>query len=186
MCRMSSLKATSRWWIIVVVVAFASSCGHPRTFNIQNYTRAVKSGFSKIPEALQIESLFGEADQFISYSGPYVPQKWNTVAYFDGRYILSMEVEVETNSEFSEITKVVGEPHFFLWEADQIVIEADGQPDTKYSRDLRFGLSDWKKVFAAKGDFSVIGITIKKDQPLANWDAYVRGWSGPRIKVRPD
>ncbi len=153
---------------------------------MQNYTRAVKSGFSKIPEALQIESLFGEADQYISYNGPYAPQKWNTEAYFSGRYTLSMEVEVETNSAFSEITKVVGEPRFFLWEADQIIIQPNGQPETRFSPGWQFGLSDWKKVVAAKGDLSVIRITIKENQPVQNFDAYIQGERRPRIKVRPD
>ena len=42
------------------------------------------SGFKKIPEAKQINDLFGDADHFISYSGPNVPQEWNTEVFFGG------------------------------------------------------------------------------------------------------
>src|SRR5271167_2861413 len=104
-------------WLMIMFCLCIGSCGHPRTFDMKNYTQAVKSGFKKIPEAMQVEALFGEADHFISYSGPYVPQDWNTEVFFCGRYELSMQVDVETNSAFSEVTKVVGELRFYLSEA---------------------------------------------------------------------
>ena len=33
------------------------------------YKNAVKDGFTKIPQAAEIEDLLGEADHFISYTG---------------------------------------------------------------------------------------------------------------------
>ena len=54
-------------------------------FNMERYKNAVKDGFTKIPQACEIENLLGEADHFISYSGPDVRQDWNTEVYFAGR-----------------------------------------------------------------------------------------------------
>lgn len=87
--------------------------GQPRMLNMKNYTQAVKSGFKKIPEAMQVERLFGEADHFISNSGPKLPQYWTTQVFLYRRYELMMQVEVRTNSTFSEVTEVVREPEFF-------------------------------------------------------------------------
>jgi hypothetical protein len=173
--------------IIAIGVIGLSSCGHPRVFNLENYTLAVKSGFRQIPESLQIESLFGEADHFISYSGPYVPQDWQTVVFFDRRYTLSMNVDVKTNRAFSEITEVIGEPKFILNEVCEVDVPPDGKGvGAEFSGDWKFSLTDWKKVYQANGDFSVIGIKIKKDQPVKSFDAYVNCQRAPRIQVRPD
>ena len=174
-----------RWVMIMFSLCFAS-CGQPRTFNMKNYTQAVKSGFKKIPEAMQVEQLFGEADHFISYSGPYVPQEWNTEVFFYGRYELTMQVQVKTNSAFSEVTEVVGEPKFYLHEVKEIRGADAGEARYNGSGQRTFGLTEWKKIYNAKGDFSVIGITIHKDQPVDNFDRFAKGVKEPRIRVRPD
>ena len=185
---MFNRNITRMCWVVVMFLLSLPSCGHPRSFNPKNYTQAVKSGFEKIPQALQIEQLFGEADHFISYSGPYVPQDWNTEVFFYGRYTLTMQVEVKTNSAFSEITEVVGTPKFFLVEVKELTeVLPDGTPlGARFSNDWRFGVNDWKKIYDAKGDFSVIGITIKKDQPIEGFGSFARGIKKLRFPVRPD
>jgi len=184
-------KVMNMRWVMIMFSLCFSSCGQPRIFNMKNYTQAVKSGFKKIPEAMQVERLFGEADHFISYSGPHVPQNWYTEVFFYGRYVLTMQVEVKTNSAFSEVTEVVGEPKFYLVEVKEIEgVSPDGTgwPGASFngSGQRTFGLTDWKKIYDAKGDLSVIGITIHKDQPVDNFDFYVRATKAPRIQVRPD
>lgn len=135
---------------------------------------------------MQIEDCFGEADHFISYSGPNVPRDWNTEAFFYGRYTLTMQVEVKTDSAFSEITEVVGEPKFYLREVREILRVPDGTPsEARFAGEWRFGKDDWKKVHDAKGDFSVIGIAIKKDQPVQDFEGYAKAVKEPRIRVRP-
>jgi len=171
--------------VTFLVLGFAS-CGNPRAFDAKRYAQAVKSGFKKIPEAMQIERLFGEADHFISYSGPEVSQDWNTVAFFGGRYILTMQVEIETNASFSEVTNVLGEPKFYLWEIGQVIVSPRGGVEGKFAGSWTFGLKEWKKVVEAGGDFSAVGIIIKKDQPVKSFDAYVKGQREPRVRVRPD
>jgi hypothetical protein len=169
---------------LVGLIAMALSCASCGSrFDMNNYTQAVRSGFKKIPESMQIEKWFGEADHFISYSGPNVQQHWYTEVFFDGRYVLTMRVDVRTSPAFSDIIEVPGEPEFFLHEVEEVSDESG--TGAKFTKEWRFGRNDWKKVNDANGDFSVIGITIKKNQPVQHFEAYARGQKEPRIRVRP-
>lgn len=151
-------------------------------FDKNRYREAVRDGFTKIPQACQVEELFGEADHFISYSGSRdVRQDWNTEVFFLERYSLTMQVEVKVNREFSRITSVVGEPMFYLTEFESI----DGST-AKFGRSHDFTLADWNRVVDADGDLSVIGIAIKKDAPVADFERYVKQYRASRIEVRPD
>jgi hypothetical protein len=111
--------------IITGVIIFAL-VGCVRGSFIERYKMGVKSGFKKIPEAKQIEDLLGEADHFISYSGANVPQEWNTEVFFGGRYVLTMQIVVETSFDFSKVTKVKGEPKFYLSEVAQVDRDPNG------------------------------------------------------------
>jgi hypothetical protein len=155
-------------------------------FDVERYKGAVKDGFVKVPQACQIEKLVGEADHFISYHGSRdIPQEWNSEVYFAGRYSLTMQVIVKVDRKFSRITEVVGEPTFYLDEL--VAIDAmDGTDCAAYGEHWVFGLHDWNKVVKAKGDFSAIGIKLKRNQPVPGFDRFVRAVRAPRIQVRPD
>ena len=150
----------------------------------EGYKQAVKSGFSKIPEALQIEGVFGEADHFITYSGANIPKDWHTEVFFAGRYSLTMQVEVTTDSGFSKIMEVKGRPRFYLQEVGMVDITPSGSVETSFLNEWKFSSEDWKKIIEANGDLSVIGIPIKHNDPVKNFDAYSS--SEGRVKVRPD
>jgi hypothetical protein len=51
------------------------------------------------------------------------------------------------------------------------------------STHARFGKDKWKKIYEAKGDFSVIGVDLKTDAPVTNFEAYVRKASDPIIHI---
>ena len=42
----------------------------------------------------------------------------------------------------------------------------------------------WQKLVVAKGDWSVLGISVKKNEPVTNFDEYVRRWREARVKVK--
>ncbi len=176
--------------LVLLILTCFSSCGYGGGFNMENYKKAVKSGFVLIPESLQIEKLFGDSDHFISYSGPNVGQDWNTEVFFGGRYTLTMQVDVKTDSSgpgFSKITSVVGKPTFYLNELRSIDISPDGSASGAESANgWQFDADKWAKVVEAKGDFSVIDITLKKDAPLKGFKEYVKAVRAPRIQVHPD
>ena len=161
---------------IAVVILFSvmpiSSCVPGA--GMGDYNKAVISGFAKFPQAMEMEKLFGEGDHFISSPGPTGTRDWNSEVYFGGRYTLTMQVEVKTDADFAKITDVVGKPLFVLTEARRIVKSPSGTMGADFSNDWKFGIDDWKKVFDAKGDFGVIGIKTRKDEPLEGFDAYVK------------
>ena len=170
---------------LAIGAVFTGGCG----FNLGRYKNAVKDGFAKIPQAAEIEDLLGEADHFISYSGPGVKQDWNTEVHFAGRYCLTMQVDVKVNSSFSKIVEVIGEPKFYLGEITGVEVFPDGTVGASSDQGCQyaeFGLKEWNKVVQAKGDFSVVGVPIKKGQPVPNFEKYVEATRRPRIQVRPD
>ena len=158
-------------------------------FNMERYKSAVKDGFTKIPQACEIENLLGEADHFISYSGPDVRQDWNTEVYFAGRYRLTMQVEVKVDRDFSRVVEVIGEPAFYLSEIAQVELNANGtfSAGTDGSgQQAVFGMKEWNKIVQSKGDFSLVGVHIKKGQPVPNFEKFVEAMRRPRVRVRPD
>ena len=160
---------------IIAALLFLVIVGCIRGSFIERYKRGVKSGFKKIPEAKQIEDLLGEADHFISYSGVGVPQDWNTEVHFGGRYVLTMQVEVETSYDFSKMTKVKGEPKFYFFEVAYVERGPHGTCGATFNvnSERHFGRAEWRKIVAAKGDFSVIGIKLKHGPPVPDFQHYV-------------
>jgi hypothetical protein len=55
-------------------------------------------------------------------------------------------------------------------------ILSDGRASVSYGGpgQREFGAAEWKKVVEAKGDFSVIGIQLKRNSPVPNWDKYTQ------------
>ena len=160
----------------------ATSCRYVG-FNLENYEQAVKSGFAQLPLAMQMEELFGEGDHFISVSHHAdLIETWNTEVWFAGRYDLTMQSQVKVNDDFGKVV-AVSSPVFYLDGVNWL--NSDGGGGT-YGESYSFGEADWEKVVKAKRDFSVIGIHLKLDSPVPNFDKYVEGLRLPRIVVRPD
>jgi hypothetical protein len=156
-------------------------------FDIDRYKQAVVSGFGLFPQAVEMERFFGEGDHSISYSGNRaLGQRWHTIIYFGGRYEFVMEVPVLVDRRFSRIEKVLGEPTFSLLEITGITREPSGQIGCRYGRNYNFGVKDWERVVAAKGDLSVIGIHLKKGSPVPDFSAFVYAAERDQLLVRPD
>lgn len=156
-------------------------------FTMEGYKEAVKSGRRQIPEANQIEELFGESDHFIGYHGDRsIGNDWNTEVHFYGRYALTMQVDVKMPTDFNQVEAVLGEPKFYLIEVGKVRKSDTGQIGANIVNDFKFNLDDWKKVYKAKGDFGVIGLDIKKGQPVKDFDLYVQATRKDRPRVEFD
>ena len=184
---MNSKSQSEKATKFIASIVMLALLGCTRSSFIERYKMAVKSGFQKIPEAKQIEDLLGEADHLISYSGPNVPQDWTTVVYFGGRYQLGMKVGVEVSYDFSAITKVKGEPKFYLFEVSRVVRGPNRQCGAFFdgNSERHFGCAEWRKIVAAKGDFSVIGIKLKRGPPVPDFDQYVHAFRKDVVRVSP-
>jgi hypothetical protein len=165
---------------ITVILAIAA-CSN-RT-NMTEYRAVHLSAKQSLPIAVQMEELFGDADHFITHFG-FSGQKsntWNTEVYFDGRYTLTMQVEILIN--YSKKALVVsGNPKFYLHEVIKIDHLPDGRIQSKYGMNREFTAEEWTKLYENKGDFSVIGIELR-DDPLSGFDEYEQGWRSPRIPI---
>lgn len=174
--------------VALLLSVLAMSC-RDINYSEKGYKKAVRSGLKMIPEAKQIEELLGDSDHFISYSGSRsVGNNWNTEVYFYGRYVLTMQVPVRMGYEFDEVLEVLDEPKFYLVEVRSIEFYGnDNNPGASFEQGddypYPFTAKDWAKVYQAKGDFSVIGIDLKKDQPVKDFEKYVHAKRRDRVKV---
>lgn len=153
-------------------------------FTREGYIKAVRSGFKLIPEAQQIEEILGDSDHFISYNGSLeLGNEWNTEVFFGGRYCLTMQVPVKMDRAFDRVLAVLGPAKFDLVEIERI--DDDGLVRYNPKAERRFTATEWAKIYKAKGDFSVIGIKLKKGPPVKNFEKSVGQVRKDRIKVRP-
>lgn len=155
------------------------------SFTMEGYKEAVRSGRRQIPETNQIEELFGNSDHFIGHHGDRsLGNDWSTVAYFYDRYVLTMKVDVKVPYSFDKVETILSEPRFTLNEVEKVTFHSGGDVvGASFGAQHRFSLKDWKKLYEANGDFSVIGIDVKKDRPVKDFGKYVVGKRDDRIQV---
>jgi hypothetical protein len=167
--------------IFVVCGMGISLCGCAPSIN--DYKDTVRDGIKTVPHVQEIMKMFPNAptDNFIGQSG-YDKNIgiWNTVVYFYGRYELDYQVNVIVDYKKDKISKMDGIPIFRLMEV------APNHPVVgTFTSGHTFYEQDWKKVVAAKGDFSVIGIHLITNSPVVGFDDYVHSWRKDRIQVEP-
>ena len=68
--------------------------------------------------------------------------------------------------ERNTIKSLAGNQEFFLYETT--AMSRGGNEDI--GEQWRFGVADWNKVVAAKGDFTQIGIVLKTNAPIPGWE----------------
>jgi hypothetical protein len=157
-----------------------------RPRNMDDYKETIRSARTVLPIAAQMEELFPVADHFIMhYAFDSDPKLWTTDAYFGGRYNLTMKVDVEIDYTENRITKVIGKPKFHLLEVSNpyILTDEDADESNRDEGDWWFGPEEWNTLYAARGDFSAIGIEIKRD-PVAYFDEAVTQARSGRAHIR--
>jgi len=133
------------------------------------------NGTATVPHVGEIKRLFPNAQisHFISY-GYGKPAIWNTEVDFGGRYELTYRVKVFLDYRQRRITEVVGDPNFDLTEISRIYDTGTGSGvGADIGSDRRIDEQSWEKVVSAGGDFSVIGISIKSNNPVSGFDDFV-------------
>lgn len=162
--------------VILLIMLAAVGCDQ-RPFG-DRYALAVRSGFVLIPESVQLDQMYEACDHMIS-SGP--SPRWTSVAYFKGRYVLSMQAPVEVKAAFDEITEVVGEKTFRLWEVGEV--SEDGR-EASIRNDIEISATDFEKLRRNKGDFSVIGIELV-DEPVPGFDKFQASRQRNVVPIKP-
>ncbi|HTV62271.1 MAG TPA: hypothetical protein VMH30_06850 [Verrucomicrobiae bacterium] len=184
--------STKRYNIVVFCTTIAviglTVCGCSPSMN--DYKDTVRDGIKTLPHVREMKQMFPNApmDNFITQYGfdEHVPVAWNTVTYIYGRYELGYQVGVIVDYKNNRISKIVSEPTFYLLEIQKVSAPtSDGVVATSYSSERVIHEKDWKKVVAAKGDFSVIGINLITNSPIAGFDDYVHGKRKDIVQVDP-
>ena len=130
-----------------------------------------------------MEALFGDGDHFITHYGMGSgPKEWNSEVFFQGRYVLTLQVDVAINYWNNEVEKIVSSPKFYLVEVDSTVRENVGTGANSLNG-WEFDEAKWKKLLQAKGDWSAIGINVRTNDPVVGFEDYVKGLRAPRIKI---
>lgn len=178
--------AASKWGLALCVCMIMCGCDiYDRS--LPAYKEVVRDCIRTIPHVREIRKMFQGAtiDDFITGHALNKNKShvWNTDVFFGGRYELVYQVDVIINYRKHRIEKVVSKPKFYL--SCLARVGGDGDYD-HFEWDRHFGEAEWNQVVAANGDFSVVGIKLDlKSPPIPGWDGYVRGWSEPRIHVKP-
>jgi hypothetical protein len=175
------MKQSFRIVLVMVALMFTidvGGCGAGDGWERQ-YVEIHQSARLAIPAAVEMESLYGAADHFITYYGMKTSgtNTWNTDVFFGGRYRMQMQVPVRVN--YSKQTLIVdGEPTFYLFEYTEVDLEGAAS----VGKNFRFSQDEWEKVCKAKGDLTVIGIVLNPN-PVVNFDKLVEAYRRPRIPI---
>ena len=134
-----------------------------------------------IPEVSEFEELFPKFHHELSTESPQAEEQglWELSAGIYKRYVLTMEIKIEFAHLDLETKEVISagsheEPTFTLWEVNSVSIPVTFFTP-RYASATRtliksFEVDTWQKLVKTKGDFSVLGIELKKDNPVLNFE----------------
>jgi len=154
-------------FLTITACSLLASCG-----NFHDFERPISSGLRKIPQARQMQEIFGPAvHEICNLRDDKVTADWITIVAFGGRYELKMIAPIRVSRDFSEIEQVLGPPAFELLEVTAV---SNGGYGAKYdpAAERHFGVDQWVEIYRTKGDFSVAGIHVKKNQPVRDFEKY--------------
>lgn len=132
----------------------------------RNLAEAVSNGVVEIDVARNFETLFPDAEHFIShYTETKGDPTWNSKVGLHGRYVLTVKFQIGFDESRTHPVRN-GDPIFYLLELANV--RENGYECT--DRQIEFGLQEWNRLLESSGDFNVIGYPMLKDKPLVGFD----------------
>jgi hypothetical protein len=173
----SNNRTLINWLCVFGISLLVGGCSP----SMNDYKDTVRDGIKTVSHVQEIKQMFPSAptDHFIGQSGfDKNIGIWNTVVYLYGRYEMDYQVDVIVDYKNNRVSKMEGIPQFRLMEVapNHPVVGTFTSGHTIFEK-------DWEKVVAAKGDFSVIGINLITNSPVAGFDDYVHSWRKNRVQV---
>ncbi len=164
----------------IAIVLLTASCNR-----MSDYKNTVRSGIATLPWPKQMEELFGEGDHFITHYGfDSQPKQWNTEVFFWGRYEITLQVDVAIDYGKNAVTKSTTQPKFYVTEIARVEALPDDRVTAYSGNGWELNETQWSKLVAAKGDWSVLGISLMTNVPVPGFEAYVKGMRAPRVRVK--
>ena len=162
------------WRLAAICLGYVllSGCSKDDHNNLDHTAPDPLSAFTIIN---QFEALFPDANDVTSQgTNPPTPHFWRWTAGLHDRYILSIEFELlqdphsEARRPFAPL-RVDPSIQFSLVEVDTIEILRDGGRTIRFLSTQRINLGQWNQLVASDGDFSSIGIELKKSSPVSGF-----------------
>ena len=149
---------------------------------IDGYIETAHFARVAIPEAKEMETLFGQCDHIITqYAAHNSKHEWHTVAYFGDRYELTMFAGIDIDYHKRKFT-VTGKPRFVLREIRSIDVSNNGVVSSSMGEEVNFGVREWKNLVASKGNIECLGINVNH-VPVKHFSQYRNAWSQPRVPI---
>ena len=145
-----------------------------------------KDGMQKLEASRQMNAHYGEVDNFIVHFGVRKqPSEWQTVAFVDGRFVLTYVQPVTVDYSKRTVTSA-GDAKFYLHAAESIQMLDGGRPQTSYDGKLQreFGKAEWDKFVASGFDLTALGIPKAEIHPIPLWKEHVHGWRKDRVPIK--
>ena len=141
---------------------------------LECHDATVKDGIKSLVLPAEVESTFGKTnvDHFISFFNETNQNLWNSVAYFYGRYLLTMQVKVQIDYNDCTVTKALAPAEFTINEVIEVERMETGQVSAAMQGQWRFTASDWKRFLKSK-DWSTIGVPIRTNAPVSGFEKFV-------------
>jgi hypothetical protein len=157
-----SLRIFTLLWLLLV-----TSCN-------RSYDALLVAGKKSLGVPLQFEELYGRQAVKSGIGGAsYTSQGdvslWSQ-SYFYSRYSITFEADMTVSGARVLSTKP---GHVLLNEITEIVDHGRERIETSFGKQWEISPAQWAAVYQAHGDFSAIGIDLKKDQPLPNFGLYI-------------
>lgn len=170
-----------RLWVVSLIVLVCAGCGKSAS-KLDDYRATLRSGQKEIPWVATVERYFPvkNIDHFITHYGfDSDPKEWQTVVYFEGRYRMQIVQKVEIDYRRNRIVRALGEMKFVINEVTEIDA---GTLGASYGEQARGGAKEWKEFEDGKGKLSSLPLSIRQNDPVANFDAYRAAWGKDIVK----
>ena len=178
MPRLTGIFGSNFAIVAICFLSFACS-GCQDGWDTKAYRNAVRTGRPLIGPAMEMEKQFPNTEHMLIMYGSKTTaeHEWQSVAFFGGRYVLTMTVNVILSSDGKSIVKTDGEPKFYLWVCKQML---DGGGALYHpSREQHFGVQKWTEFRDSGYDPRILDPGYD-GSTLPNFDQFADSWQQSR------
>jgi len=167
---------------LIPIVIYNNRIIYPEGNSPEHFKNMLQYRRTNIPELKEFEQLFPKyrLEFYHKTNPPDNTVKWELVAGIYKRYLFVMQVDIV----YAEVDPKTGEvithgsheePTFSLWEVSPIstpyVIFGRRWAYSPHRKQIKsFDVTEWNRLVEADGDFEALGIQLKKDAPVKDFE----------------
>ena len=139
------------------------------------HDEVVREGLRELILPLQVESLFGASnvDHFISDFGSKTEAPiWNSVAYFAGRYRLSLQLPILIDYNKCKLIGATNSAIMQINEVTKVDFTKSGSANVTLKGQWRLNENEWEWLVKNGGEWSVVKIPILTNAAVKGFEEY--------------